>query len=255
MRSSRLLVAESYDRSAAGYARAADPLVYARLARPLVAAVRSASSARDGLVLDVAAGSGAVGRHFSRCVAVDLSVAQLRRNRARGRVGADATQLPFPDGAFVAAVSGFGINHVGDPEVLVREMTRVASVAALSTWALPEVPYRPKQLVQEVLARRLGRHRSAAGRMLDRTGATVGSAAAVERVVRLAGAEGTAWTVDVEIPWPGIDAYLDYRLSMPTVAALDDPAAVRAELRPALAALPADELVWHPRLVIAVCRA
>lgn len=255
MRTSRLLVAESYNRRAADYARAADRHVYVRLGRPLVAAIRSAGVKGDGLVLDIAAGSGAVGRHFERCVALDLSVGQLRRNRARQRVGADATRLPFRDGSFPAAVSGFGINHVGNPAMLVREMTRVAEVAAISTWALPEVPYRPKQVVNEVLARRVGHHRSAAGQMLDRIGATVGSAAAVERIMRFAGVEGDAWTVEVEVPWPGIDAYLDYRLTMPTAAAVDDDAGVREELRPALAALEADQLMWRPRLVIAVCRA
>ncbi|HEY4728163.1 MAG TPA: hypothetical protein VIJ32_08155, partial [Actinomycetes bacterium] len=54
----RRLFAEAYDASAAGFARSADRLVYTYLARPLARALAGAG----GPVLDVAAGSGALGR-------------------------------------------------------------------------------------------------------------------------------------------------------------------------------------------------
>jgi hypothetical protein len=48
------LFTEAYDAAAAGFARSADRLVYAYLARPLARALAEA----DGPVLDVAAGPG-----------------------------------------------------------------------------------------------------------------------------------------------------------------------------------------------------
>ena len=107
----RRLFAEAYDASAAGFARSADRLVYAYLARPLARALAEA----DGPVLDVAAGSGALGRLLPAAVALDLSAAQLRHNPLPARLQGDAERLPFRDDAFAAAGCAFGDAHFPDP--------------------------------------------------------------------------------------------------------------------------------------------
>ena len=200
-------------------------------------------------VLDVAAGSGAVGRHLARAVAVDVSLEQLRRNKdAWLRVRADGERLPFRADSFAAAVCGFGINHVADPGRLLREMGRVAPVVGVSTWQRPERPYPPKQAVFDCLARRAGGPRSAVGELLDGYSDAVGSVDAVAELLR--GAELASrgrLASEVEVPWPGVDAYLDYRLSMPTSAPAVDDADLRAELREVLGKLPLAALTWRRR--------
>ena len=64
------LVATAYDRSADGFAGAADRVVFRYLAQPLIEAL----GAVQGTVLDIAAGAGAAGRHFHDTVALDLSM-------------------------------------------------------------------------------------------------------------------------------------------------------------------------------------
>lgn len=252
--SSRRLVAESYDRAASGFAEAADQHVYRLLAVPLVEAIASMVVEHSGTVLDVAAGTGAVGRHFAQTVAVDVSVEQLRRNHGPQRVRADGERLPFRAGSFVAAVCGFGINHVANPAGLAREMARVAPVVGVSTWQRPEVPYAPKRAVFDVLARRSGSARSAAGELVDRYTDAVGSVDVVEAVLASAGLRTEVGVTAVEVPWPGVDAYLDYRLSMPSSAQVLDDAGLRAELRDALCSLPPEALIWRPGIIVGVGR-
>jgi hypothetical protein len=67
-------------------------------------------------------------------------------------------------------------------------------------------------------------------------------------------AHNPARIVQVEVPWPGVDAYLDSRLSMPSTARPADLATLRAEVRLRLAELPAQQLVWRPGMVIGVGR-
>jgi ubiquinone/menaquinone biosynthesis C-methylase UbiE len=248
------LVAESYDRAAAEFAGAADRHVYRLLAAPLAAAVTREADVGAGRVLDVAAGTGAVGRRFARTVATDVSLEQLRHNPARCRVRADGRHLPFRDRCFAAAVCGFGVNHVADPAALVAEMARVSPIVGVSTWQRPEPPYAPKQAVYDVLARRAGNARSAAGVLLDQYTAAVGSVDAVDRLLRTNGLRGDVQVVQVEVPWPGIDAYLDYRLSMPSSARVLDDALLRTELHEALASLPTETLTWRPEIIVGVGR-
>lgn len=254
--STNQLVARSYDRSASGFARSADQHVYRLLAVPLIDAVSRVAGVPVGPVLDVAAGTGAVGRHFAQTVATDVSIEQLRRNDAPGRVRADAEHLPFRSRSFAIATCGFGINHVADPVSLVSEMARIARIVGVSTWERPEVAYLPKLVVFDVLARRVGRARSAAGVLLDRYTSAVGSVDAVAAALRSAGLHANVEVTEVEVPWPGVDAYLQYRLSMPTSAQLLDDAGlrdeVRDELREALQSLPADALTWRPGVIIGV---
>ena len=61
--------------------------------------------------------------------------------------------------------------------------------------------------------------------------------------------------VTVTIPWPGTEAYLDYRLSMASTALLvADERAVRQEAAAALASLAEDELDWHAAVIVGVGR-
>jgi SAM-dependent methyltransferase len=89
-------------------------------------------------VLEVGAGSAPCARWLlcagARPVALDLSAGMLRHAAALGRstrlavplVQADATQLPFRDGAFDLACSAFGaVPFVAEPEQVMREVARV----------------------------------------------------------------------------------------------------------------------------------
>jgi SAM-dependent methyltransferase len=245
------LFAEAYDAAAAGFAASADRLVYAHLARPLAGALAGAG----GPVLDVAAGSGALGRLLPDAVALDLSAAQLRHNPLAARLQGDAERLPFRDDAFAAAGCAFGINHFPDPGAALAEMARVAPLVGVLTWARPEAPYRPKQAVMEVLARHAGSDRTAAGRLADELGERVGSPAAVRSLLEGAGLRPTVAEAAIDLPWPGAAAFVDYRLATVGVAGLvDDPAAVRREAIAAVSALPPETLPWSPRLVLGVGR-
>jgi SAM-dependent methyltransferase len=241
------LLAEAYDASATGFARSADRLVYAYLARPLARAMAGVA----GRVLDVASGSGALGRLLPAAVALDLSAAQLRHNPLEVRVLADAERLPFRDGAFAAAGCAFGVNHFPDQAAAVAEMARVAPLVGLLTWVRPEEPYAPKQAVMEVVARRAGADRTVAGAVADELGERVGSPDAVHGLLAGAGLRPEVHEVEVDVPWPGAAAFVDYRLATVGVAGLvDDPAAVRREAIAAVAALPGRRLPWRPRLVL-----
>jgi len=247
-RRAKRLFAEAYDVAAAsGFARSADRLVYAYLARPLARALAGAG----GPVLDVAAGSGALGRLLPVAVALDLSAAQLRHNPLGARLQGDAERLPFRDDSFAAAGCAFGINHFPDPAAAVAEMARVAPLVGVLTWARPEPPYRPKQAVMEVVARHAGSDRTAAGVLVDQLGERVGSPAAVRELLDGAGLHPHVAEVAIDLPWPGAAAFVDYRLATVGVAGLvEDPATVRREAIAAVAALPPETLPWTPRLVL-----
>ena len=247
----RRLFAEAYDASASGFARSADRLVYAYLARPLARALTGAG----GPVLDVAAGSGALGRLLPAAVALDLSAAQLRHNPRPARLQGDAERLPFRDDAFAAAGCAFGINHFLDPGAALAEMARVAPVVGGLSWARPEPLYAPTEAVVEAVARHAGSDRTAAGLLADELGERVGSPAAVRALLEGAGLGADVAEVEVDLPWPGAAAFVDYRLATIGVAGLvEDPAAVRREAIAAVAALPPDTLPWTPRLVLGVGR-
>ena len=250
-RDAKRLLAAAYDKSADNFADAADRLMYRHLARSLVDAVGVA----QGPVLDVAAGTGAAGRHFTETVALDASLGQLRHNPARQRVSADAERLPFRDNSLAAAVCLFGINHFPNPATAVSEMARIAPVVGLTTWAKPEPSYAPKQVVLDVLGRHAGRTRSSVGEVIDALGERVGSAQAVRTLLESVGLKVVVERVTVLVPWPGIEPFLDYRLSMASTAGLvTDVTAVRREARAVLAAPPEDELDWHAALIVGVGR-
>ena len=91
-------------------------------------------------LLDVAGGTGQLGRHLGRsaqlCVVADITPAMLEQGaqavRMEGRhdvvfVQADAMALPFPDAQFEVVVSRFALHHLTDIGVVLREMHRVCA--------------------------------------------------------------------------------------------------------------------------------
>jgi ubiquinone/menaquinone biosynthesis C-methylase UbiE len=89
-------------------------------------------------ILDVAGGTGQMGRHLARdgatAVIIDLTdamlAAGLRSVLAEGTgdvvfVRGDAIDLPFPDTQFDVVVSRFALHHMDDPGTAIEEMARV----------------------------------------------------------------------------------------------------------------------------------
>jgi ubiquinone/menaquinone biosynthesis C-methylase UbiE len=89
-------------------------------------------------ILDVAGGTGQLGRHLVQAggsaVIVDLTDAMLnaglRAVQEEGRddvvfVRGDATALPFPDRQFDVVVSRFALHHMDEPGRAIAEMVRV----------------------------------------------------------------------------------------------------------------------------------
>lgn len=82
-------------------------------------------------VLDLAAGTAVSTVEHTRsgawCLAADFSVGMLHAGRSRAvpKVAADATRLPFGDGAFDAVTISFGLRNIVDHVAGLREMARV----------------------------------------------------------------------------------------------------------------------------------
>ena len=144
-------IADAYDRSADAWRRGPARL-YAQLADALLD--RSPGLVRDRVVLDAAAGTGAMGdaarkRGAARVVSTDLAPAML----SAPAVVADLVHLPFHDGAFDLALAGFVLGHLSKPEAGLRELRRVAAGVVASAfaegWSHPA-----KRVVEQVLAER-----------------------------------------------------------------------------------------------------
>ncbi|MGH2693258.1 MAG: methyltransferase domain-containing protein [Actinomycetota bacterium] len=245
------VIAQEYDRSADRFSESADRLVYAHLCRPLADALDRV----EGAVLDVASGTGALGRRFPGCVATDLSFGQLSCNPIELRVQADAESLPFADDSFGAVGCAFGINHSPDPGAAVSEMARVAPIVGVLTWVRPEVPYAPKEAVFQVLERHAGARRTHAGCLVEEMSTSVGSASAVLSLLVGAGLDARVEVVTVEVPWPGPEAFVDYRLAMAgAFAMVDDPEGLKRDAIAAVASLGKADVGWQPRLILGLGR-
>jgi SAM-dependent methyltransferase len=102
-------------------------------------------SARPGpRVLDVGAGQGTFARRLAargfEVVPVDdapAAVAVLRERVSAAAVEADATQLPFPDGSFDAAVLGEVLEHLDSDVAALREVARVLHPGGVVAVSVP----------------------------------------------------------------------------------------------------------------------
>jgi hypothetical protein len=244
-------IADEYDRGAPAYATYAEPLVFRRAVAPLARALADV----EGPILDVATGTGSLAGQLPDAVGLDLSFGQLRENGLGRRVQADAERLPFRDDAFAAAASAFGANHWPRPAAGVAEMARVAPVVGLLMWVRPEAAHVPKQVVLDALVEHAGRARSDLGDRLDGMTQAVGSEDAIRELLEAAGLDACVSTITVEIPWPGAEAFVGYRLAMVNARALvPDLDAFLRDVVARLNALPARDLDWRPELVLGLGR-
>jgi demethylmenaquinone methyltransferase / 2-methoxy-6-polyprenyl-1,4-benzoquinol methylase len=97
------------------------------------AVVDAIAPQRGERVLDLAAGTGTSSEPFAAAgatvVPCDFSLGMLSvGKRARPRLAftaGDASRLPFADASFDAVTISFGLRNVVDPDLALREMTRV----------------------------------------------------------------------------------------------------------------------------------
>lgn len=137
-------------KEAAGYDALAGR-VTSRLADPLLDAVGAGPGKR---VLDIATGPGYVAARSAERgadpVGLDFSETMLAYARSRSPsvefVRGDATELPFPDDSFDAAITAFLLLHVGRPEKVVAEAVRVVAPDGRAAWSAWDEPSRGRWL-------------------------------------------------------------------------------------------------------------
>ena len=247
-------IASGYDASAEAFARSAHA-VYARLAEPLVAAAAVQPGEK---VLDLATGTGAVaGRLAGAVVGLDVSAEQLRQNPLDDKLVGAAEHMPFAESTFDVVVCGFGINHFASPRVVLDEVRRVLKPGgrlALSTWRRPQPGYAPKDIVLRALERHAGRSRTPAGETVDAISDRVGTVDALSALLAGAGLRRVRVNIEeVDFPWPGAEAFVDYRLAMLGAGAMLPPGAedqLRREVADALGMLSGAQLHWLPQVIV-----
>ena len=135
----------------AGWQRAAARYTgtFAHATAPFIAPLLDAAGvSADTRALDVACGPGhvaaAAAARGAAAQGLDFSAAMvgIARNTypAIAVTEGDAEDLPYPDGAFDAVVSNFGIHHVPRPEAALAECKRVLAPGgrmAFTVWAPP----------------------------------------------------------------------------------------------------------------------
>lgn len=127
-------VVDQFSRQAAPFARKFEGKTDATLELMLGLGAPAAADR----VLDVACGPGLVACAFAErtghVTGLDLTPAMLEGARARQRdhgltnltwVQGEATQLPFPDGAFTLVLTRFSFHHFPSPQTALAEMVRV----------------------------------------------------------------------------------------------------------------------------------
>jgi ubiquinone/menaquinone biosynthesis C-methylase UbiE len=93
---------------------------------PRVAAQIHAALGDAARIVDVGAGAGSYEPSDRVVVAIDPSEVMLGQHRGARRVQGVAEHLPFPDGAFDAALAVFTVHHWTDPDGGLAELQRVA---------------------------------------------------------------------------------------------------------------------------------
>jgi SAM-dependent methyltransferase len=118
---------DRYDTIGVGYRsnRRPDPRVAARIDAALGAAER---------IVDVGAGTGSYEPADRFVVAFDASAVMLGQHPGRRRVRGGAEHLPFPDGAFDAAMAIFTVHHWRDPDAGLAELRRVSRRQVILTF-------------------------------------------------------------------------------------------------------------------------
>ena len=100
-------------------------------------------------VLDAGAGEGQYAHHFARqrYCAVDLAVGDETWDYSRLNALADLTAMPFPNGAFDAALHLVTIEHLREPACALAEIARTLApggrllVAAPQDWEVHQAPH------------------------------------------------------------------------------------------------------------------
>jgi ubiquinone/menaquinone biosynthesis C-methylase UbiE len=118
-----------------------------------VDALLDAAGVRNGSrVLDVATGAGyiaaAAALRGADTIGIDFSAAQVRTARERYPSvrfdQADAEALPFDPDTFDAVVNGFGMCHLSNPDIALREAFRVlrrGGCMAFTVWTRPNTQW------------------------------------------------------------------------------------------------------------------
>jgi SAM-dependent methyltransferase len=182
-----------WERAAHGYEAS-----FATATRQFIPALLDAAAVGAGQsVLDIACGPGFVAAGAAeRGAAVrglDFSAAMLGIARARhpGIVfdQGDAEALPYPDRCFDAVVSNFGIHHVPQPILALRQAHRVlgsGGLLAFTIWAAPA-----ENIAWKLVFDAVGRHGDMTASGAPVPGGGFGTPAACATALELAGFTGT----------------------------------------------------------------
>jgi SAM-dependent methyltransferase len=132
---------QGWDTNIRGYDRA-----FGAVARQTVQSMLDAARVTHGTrVLDICCGPGMLAagalKRGAEAVGIDFSAEAVELARSLVPGGrfekGDAHALPFPEASFDAVLCGYGLMHLPDPAVALREMQRVlrpAGRAAVSVW-------------------------------------------------------------------------------------------------------------------------